>query len=93
MDIKIDNEKIAFSMGIPFFKKEIPLKKITSLRKEKSSWVQGWGIKKIHKGWMWNISGFDIVRLELKDGKVFVFGTDKVDEILVFLQNFLKNKK
>lgn len=68
--------KVSFGLGI--ISKKIVLSNIESVEAVRTKWYYGWGIKYVlGEGWMWNVSGFDAVRLKLKDGTIFRIGTDE----------------
>ena len=64
----------AFLFGWPH--REIMLEDVTAVREVRNRWIQGWGIRKISGGWMYNVWGLDAVELELFSGKVFRIGTN-----------------
>jgi len=64
----------AFLFGRPL--REIKFEDVTAVRQVRNRWIQGWGIRKISGGWMYNVWGLDAVELELSSGKVFRIGTN-----------------
>jgi hypothetical protein len=64
----------AFLFGWPH--REIMLEDVTAVREVRNRWIQGWGIRKISGGWMYNVWGLDAVELELSSRKVFRIGTN-----------------
>ena len=64
----------AFLFGRP--RREIKLEEVRAVRQVRNGWIQGWGIRKISGGWMYNVWGLDAVELELSSGRVFRIGTD-----------------
>jgi hypothetical protein len=69
----------AFGLGKPH--RVIPLSDVVGVHEVRNSWVQGWGIRKITNGWMYNVWGLDAVELELASGDVFRIGTDEPDKL------------
>ncbi|MDP6957079.1 MAG: hypothetical protein QF599_14005, partial [Planctomycetota bacterium] len=55
--------------------KRIPYSTIKGARAARSTLMAGWGIHWSPRGWIWNISGFDCVELDLPDKRVRI-GTD-----------------
>jgi len=53
----------------------------------RNTWVAGWGIRKVSRGWMWNVWGLDAVELELAGGNVFRIGTDDQTGLLTALNS------
>ncbi|MAB27778.1 MAG: hypothetical protein CMJ53_00585, partial [Planctomycetaceae bacterium] len=41
------------------------------------SWLAGFGIRYIGRGWMWNVSGLDAIRIDRTKGGSFFIGTDE----------------
>ena len=69
----------AFGLGKPH--RMIQLSDVTEVRQVRNSWVEGWGLRKITNGWMYNVWGLDAVELELASGSVFRIGTDEPDKL------------
>ncbi|MEM8931230.1 MAG: hypothetical protein AAGE94_08640 [Acidobacteriota bacterium] len=67
--------RLAFGPGV--VRKSIPLSEIRSATPDRSTLLWGWGIRfRPGHGWMWNIAGFDIVKLDLPNGRQFRVGTN-----------------
>jgi len=83
MTITIDNESISFKLGIGIVGKSYKIADIESCEPVKNSFIYGWGIHKIPKGWLYNVSGFNAIEITFKDtDKVVRIGTNKPDEIV-----------
>jgi hypothetical protein len=82
MTITIDNESISFKLGIGLLGKSYKISDIESCSSVKNSFIYGWGIHKIPKGWLYNVSGLKAIELRFKDStRVVRIGTDNPDEI------------
>jgi len=82
MTITIDNESISFKLGIGIVGKSYKIADIESCDPVKNSFIYGWGIHKIPKGWLYNVSGLKAIELRFKDStRVVRIGTDNPDEI------------
>jgi len=69
------------------FKKRIDYKDIVEVRADRSTWIDGWGAHwNPRHGWIWNIWGFDCVRLTLANKRVFRIGTDEPQKLTEFLK-------
>ncbi len=68
-----------FGLGKPH--RAIPLSDVVGVHQVRNSWIQGWGIRKITNGWMYNVWGLDAVELELAAGHIFRIGTDEPDKL------------
>ena len=72
-----------FAWGWP--RRTIDLAEIVAIRQVRNHWIYGWGIRKVPKGWMYNVGGFDAIELERTTGKVFRIGTDEAAALLAAL--------
>ena len=76
MEVTVNAGQVAatFLFGRP--RREFKFEDVTAVRQVRNRWIQGWGIRKISGGWMYNVWGLDAVELELSSGKVFRIGTN-----------------
>lgn len=76
---------------IPWIGKRIAYADIESVEPARSSFLDGWGIHwNPRQGWIYNLSGFDCVRLCLKRGRNLRVGTDDRDALVQFLRDRLR---
>jgi hypothetical protein len=75
---------LSFRLGWP--RESIDRASVTGISTHRNSWIEGWGIRKVRGGWMWNVWGLDSVQLELDTGKVFRIGTDDAAGLTAALQ-------
>ncbi len=77
---------------LPVFRTRIPYSKVTAVNPARSSLIDGWGIHWVPgRGMIYNLWGFDCVRIEM--GSKFVcVGTDDVDGLLTFLKTKLESR-
>ena len=76
MSITVTRDYIVARFGIGLFKRTIALDDVVSVDADRSRWYEGWGIHWTTRGMLYNVSGFDIVRLGLVGGKTTMLGTD-----------------
>jgi len=69
----------AFGLGKPH--RVVQLSDVTEVRTVRNHWIQGWGVRKVPQGWMYNVWGLDAVELELTSGRVFRIGTNEPDRL------------
>lgn len=85
LTIRDEDDHLAVCFGpIPFFKKHIPYSEMTAVEQTRSTLLAGWGIHWTLRGWLWNIGGFDCVRIET-GGTGILIGTDDPDGLAAFL--------
>lgn len=84
--ITITETTFSFVMGMGLVKKSYALKDIKTCTSHKNSIINGWGIRVIQGGWLYNVSGFHSIELRFKDNeKVIRIGTDKPDEVSAYI--------
>jgi hypothetical protein len=82
-----EGDQLAIRFGpFPLFRKRIWYDDIIDAEKDRTTFLDGWGIHlSLRGGWVWNIWGYDCVVLRLKRGILRV-GTDDPDELVAFLK-------
>ncbi len=73
---EVTNEELLVSFGPGLIRRRFRIDQIVSATQVRNRWYYGWGIRLTPSGWMFNISGFDAVELQLANGKRFRIGTD-----------------
>ena len=63
-------------------KKSFRLEEIQDAQIVRNPWYYGWGARWIPRGWLYNVSGFDAVELQLKGHRRFRIGTDEPEQLL-----------
>ena len=77
--VENDEIKVAFGLGKPH--RVIQLSEVRDVRQVRNNWIQGWGVRKISHGWMYNVWGLDAVELEMVPGEIFRVGTDEPEQL------------
>ena len=73
-------------------RKNFPLKEIEAYRVVKNPWYYGWGIRFTPRGWLFNVSGFSAIELQMKNGKRYRIGTDDPDNLAAALDETLNEE-
>ncbi len=86
LTVEVDEHAVhvAFRFGWP--RRTISRQDIVAVAPVRVRWYHGWGVRKVAKGWMYNVSGFDAVALSLADGRAFWIGTDDPDGLVAALR-------
>ena len=77
MTVRVTGEALAFWFGPGLIRKRVPLAEIATVEEARTTIWQGWGIHWTTRGWLYNVSGFNAVRVQLKTGKALLVGTDE----------------
>lgn len=76
LTIEIDDEVLTLRFGPGLIRKHFRLADITACRVVKNPWYYGWGVHLTPAGWLYNVSGFWAVELQLRNGRQYRLGTD-----------------
>jgi len=91
LTVRVSAELIHLSFGIGLVSKSIAVREIESASIARTRWYNGWGIKKISGGWLFNISGFDTVELKLGNGRRYLIGTDEPERLYEVIESAMAN--
>ena len=87
LTVQITDRELHWCFGPGMFRKELDLAEIVSVEVTRTRLLEGWGIHKTSRGWLYNVSGFGAVLLTLHGGKRILLGTDEPDRLrLAILQ-------
>jgi hypothetical protein len=78
---------LEIKFGIGLIRKKFNYKDIKDFSIEKNPWYYGWGIRIIPGGWLFNVSGFQTVQLNMKNGKMYRIGTDEPKRLAEFIKS------
>jgi hypothetical protein len=76
----------AFGPGRP--RKSVDLSDVVSAVPVRNQWYQGWGVRKISGGWMYNVWGLDAVEFTTTSGEIVRIGTNDRDNLLASIRVF-----
>lgn len=85
MTVEVTPSEVRWHFGPGFWKKSMPRAEIAKAEAGRSKWWYGWGIRLTPQGWLYNVSGLDIVALRTHDGKTTMIGTDRPGELVAAL--------
>jgi hypothetical protein len=74
----------AFGPGRPH--KTIDLSDVASATSVRNTWIQGWGLRKISGGWMYNVWGLDAIEVTMRSGEIIRIGTNDTDNLLASIR-------
>lgn len=82
LTVSVDERRIElrFGPGWPRFGWKVA--DVRAVRAVRNPWWHGWGIHRTSRGWLFNVSGFEAVELELATGRKVRIGTDEPLELV-----------
>lgn len=90
MEILVIDDRIEIIMGPGLYRKKLDIRNIKELDTTKIPWYST-GIKKIRKGWLVGVDSSPGLRIEFKDGKCLVLGTDDLDRLMNVVQERMES--
>lgn len=91
LTVTVDERIVKLQFGLGIIHKTFALKDIESCRVVKNPWYYGWGIRYTPHGWLFNVSGFSAVELQMKRGKRYRIGTDDPEGLARAIDDALKD--
>ena len=90
LTVAIDGDTVRLHFGVGLIRKSFPLADIRSARAVRGRWWHGWGIRWIPgTGWLYNVSGFDAVELDLDGDRKVRIGTDEPQALTAAVERAL----
>ena len=89
LTVTVDNQMIQIQFGLRIIRKTFLLREIGTYRVVKNPWYYGWGIRFTPRGWLFNVSGYSAIEMEMKNGKRYRIGTDDPDNLAEALDEAL----
>ncbi len=69
LTVAVNDSNIVISFGVGIIRKKVSLGDIKEVKRVKTNWYNGWGIRKIKNGMLYNIQGFNAIELSFKNKK------------------------
>lgn len=82
LTVSVDSDTIEARFGIGLIGKKIDVADVADTRIEQLAWYNGLGIRLTQFGWVYVVSGKQIVVLTFEDGNTFGIGTDEPEALM-----------
>lgn len=92
LTVEVRHERLKFWFGPGLISKTYEIEDIATVKSVVNPWYYGWGVRFTPRGWLYNVSGFGAVELNLKSGKRFRIGTDEPDTLAKAIHQALDNQ-
>ena len=77
LTIRVDGPRLRWSFGPGWPRFSVLLADIAAVEATRTTFWQGWGIRRTRRGWLYNIAGSDAVLVKRKDGRELLLGTSE----------------
>jgi len=90
LTIRIDGQALSWRFGhLGFPRGRVALTDIASAAVTRTTFREGWGIRRTRRGWLYNVSGYDAVLVTRRAGKTFLLGSDEARKLKSALDSAL----
>ena len=90
LTVRVDEDSVRIWFGPGVIRKRFPMKEIASCQMVSNPWYYGWGIRLIPHGWLYNVSGFLSIELQMKTGRKYRIGTDEPELLEIAIRRALE---
>jgi hypothetical protein len=74
--VEVSAESVDVRFGVGLVRRRIDVADIAACQRMRTRLWWGWGLHWTPAGWLYNVSGRDAVRLELRSGRAVMIGSD-----------------
>jgi len=93
LSVRVSENDIVLTFGVGLIGKSFVVSDIQSAAIVRNRWYYGWGIKRIPGGWVYNVSGFDAVEIQLNDGRNYRIGTDEPEKLHAAIESVIGSSR
>ena len=87
LTVKVSDDQIKWYFGPGFIKKQINISDIRKTSLMKTHWYYGYGVRLVSGGKLYTVSGSQAVKLELKNGEIFMLASDEAEALLKAIES------
>jgi hypothetical protein len=92
LTVSVGGGEIAWRFGVGLIRRRVLLVEARGVQPARTRLVDGWGVRYTMQGWLYNVSGFDAVALELTDGSFLRIGTDEPEALAAAIRAALAKR-
>lgn len=89
LEITVLDEEMEIVLGPGIYRKRLRLADITAISPSRIPWYSS-GIKKIDGGWLVGVDSPEAVRIDFKNGKCLVLGTEEPEKLMKVIRERLE---
>ena len=89
----VNGQVVDIQFGIGLMRRRFPLQDVEEYQIVTNPWYYGWGIHLIPGGWIYNVSGWEAVELQMKGGRKYRIGTNDPQGLMNAIETSLKSVK
>lgn len=75
LTVRIDAQQLQLRFGLGWPRKSVALADVQHVEVTRTRFWEGWGVHRTRRGWLYNVSGYGAVALQLRDGRKLMIGS------------------
>ena len=93
LSVMVTPDHLVVRFGIGLFRKSVALADIVGVEVTRTRWYEGWGIHWTRRGTLYNVAGFDAVRIRLANGKAMLVGSDDAQRLAAAIRRATDDRR
>jgi hypothetical protein len=93
LSVMVTTTHVVLRFGIGLFRRSYPLEKIAAVTPTTTRWYEGWGVHYTRQGMLYNVQGFEAVRIDLVGGKSLRVGSDEAKRLCNAITRAIERRK
>ena len=81
LTVRVTSDELQLHFGWGWPRKRVPLADIDAVEVTRTTFIEGWGVHRTRRGWLYNVAGFDAVVLRRRDGTAVLVGSDEAPRL------------
>ena len=90
LTVQVNSEAVTIRFGMGVIRRHFVLRDIQSCHAVRNPWYYAWGIHAIPNGLIFNVSGWEAVELQMRDGKKYRIGTDDAQGLMRVIETSIR---
>ena len=92
LTVRIVSGELQLRFGLGWPRKTLKLDEIAAIEVTRTTFMEGWGVHRTRRGWLYNVAGYDAVLLRLVGGKALLVGSDEPRRLKAALERALARR-
>lgn len=93
LSVRVTRDALVARFGIGLVRRTVALADIVAVEVARTRWYEGWGIHRTARGMLYNVAGFDAVRLRLADGRSVTIGSDDAARLAATVRRAIDDRR
>jgi len=87
LTVRVTGDELQLHFGWGWPRKRVPLADLEAVDVTRTTFIEGWGVQRTRRGWLYNVAGFDAVALRRRDGTRMLVGSDEAPRLKAAIEH------